>query len=122
MTLLSVQCRVILMPAIQAGTVVEKLANRIADPEKPVRDALKALFQTSLLSAFDGKLLTPFMSLLMAHICSAMTHLHAGIRSHSCLSQAWKKRIAWCFQASAVSILFRLHFSFSRYELHCAPL
>ena len=68
------------MICIQAGPTIEKLANRIADPEKPVRDALKSLFQETLLSEFNSKLLAPFASLLMAHICSAMTHLQAGIR------------------------------------------
>lgn len=68
----------------QAGPTIEKLANRIADPEKPVRDALKAVFQETLLSELNAKLLAPFTSLLMAHICSAMTHLQAGIRLGFC--------------------------------------
>ena len=69
-----------MLHCLQAGPVIEKLANRIADPEKPVREALKALFQSCLVSTFGGSLLTPFLPLLMAHICSAMTHLQPNIR------------------------------------------
>lgn len=64
----------------QAGPVIEKLANRIADPEKPVREALKTLFHGSLVTTFSSGMLMPFLPLLMAHICSAMTHLQEGIR------------------------------------------
>ena len=65
---------------VQIGPTIEKLANRIADPERTVREALKTLFHETLLSDFGSKLLAPFISLLMAHVCSAMTHLQANIR------------------------------------------
>ncbi len=68
------------MPFLQTGPVIEKLANRIADSDKQVREALKELLAGSLLPQLGEGRLTPFLPLLMAHICSAMTHLQAGIR------------------------------------------
>jgi len=65
---------------LQTGPVIEKLANRIADSDKPVRSALKDLLGGSLLPQLGEGMLAPFLPLLMAHICSAMTHLQPGIR------------------------------------------
>ena len=59
---------------------MEKLADRVTDADKDVRAALMQLLSQRVLPGLAGGLLTPFLPLLMAHVCSAMTHLDSGIR------------------------------------------
>ncbi|MEW5311739.1 MAG: hypothetical protein WDW38_003427 [Sanguina aurantia] len=56
-----------------------KIADRITDSEGDVRKALRLLLKGALPLAGLG-VLRPFMPLLMAHVCGAMTHLNLGIR------------------------------------------
>jgi pre-rRNA-processing protein IPI1 len=62
------------------GAIIEKLAERISDAEAPVRSATRALLRDKVLPGLDATALAPFLPLLMAHICSAMTHLATSIR------------------------------------------
>ena len=65
----------------QAGPIVEALAERIADPEAPVRDALHALLAAHVLAGLGPAAVAPFAPLLMAHVCGAMTSLAPDVRS-----------------------------------------
>ena len=59
---------------------MEKLAERIGDADKEVREALLALLGDGVLPALGPAALAPFLPLLMAHISAAMTHLNDTIR------------------------------------------
>ena len=65
---------------MQAGIIVEKLAERTADADKEVRAALRDLLRDVMLPGLGAGGLAPFLPLLMAHITSAMTHLAAPVR------------------------------------------
>ena len=60
--------------------VVETAAERIGDGDASVRAALRELLAGTLLPALGGSALAPFVPLLMAHVCAAMTHLTEPIR------------------------------------------
>ena len=60
--------------------VVETAAERIGDGDASVRAALRELLAGTLLPALGGSALAPFVPLLMAHVCAAMTHLAEPIR------------------------------------------
>ena len=64
----------------QAGPVVEKLAERMADTDAGARAALRDLLKDVVLPRLGAGGLAPFLPLLMAHITSAMTHLTAAVR------------------------------------------
>ena len=65
---------------VQAGPVVERLAERITDADAGVRAALRALLTSAVLPGLGPGPLAPFLPLLMAHVSAGMTHLAAPIR------------------------------------------
>jgi len=65
---------------MQAGAVVEKLAERMADTDAGARAALRDVLRDVVLPGLGAAGLAPFLPLLMAHITSAMTHLAAAVR------------------------------------------
>ncbi len=67
-------------PLLQAGTIVEKLAEHAADTDEGVRAAVRDLLREVVLPGLGAAGLAPFLPLLMAHITSAMTHLAAAVR------------------------------------------
>ena len=68
----------------QAGTIVEKLAEHLADSDAAVRAALRELWRDVVLPGLGPAGLAPFLPLVMAHVTSAMTHLSAPVRyAHS---------------------------------------
>ncbi|PRW33261.1 Testis-expressed sequence 10 [Chlorella sorokiniana] len=64
-----------------ATLVMEAAAERISDGEAAVRTALRELLSSTLFPALGPASLAPFVPLLMAHICAAMTHLAEPIRA-----------------------------------------
>lgn len=64
----------------QASSVLERLVERITDPDKAVRAALRPLLADRLLPLLGAAKLGPFLSLIMVHICSALTALTNDIR------------------------------------------
>lgn len=60
--------------------MMETAAERVADGDKAVRGALRDLLGSTLLPAMGPAALAPFVPLLMAHVCAAMTHLAEPIR------------------------------------------
>ena len=63
-----------------ATLVVETAAERVADTDSGVRAALRDLLRGTLLPALGPRALAPFVPLLMAHTCAAMTHLAEPVR------------------------------------------
>ncbi|KAL4439859.1 hypothetical protein ABPG75_002860 [Micractinium tetrahymenae] len=61
--------------------VMETAAERITDGDKAVRAALRELLSGTLLPALGPAALAPFVPLMMAHVCAAMTHLAEPIRA-----------------------------------------
>lgn len=59
---------------------METAAERVADGDGGVRAALRALLGGTLLPALGPAALAPFVPLLMAHVCAAMTHPAEPIR------------------------------------------
>ena len=68
------------MPSLQAGTIVEKLAEHAADTDEGVRAAVRDLLRDVVLPGLGAAGLAPFLPILMAHTTSAMTHLAAAVR------------------------------------------
>lgn len=60
--------------------VMETAAERVTDGDAAVRAALRQLLSGTLLPALAPPALAPFVPLLMAHVCAAMTHLAEPIR------------------------------------------
>ncbi|GJP50396.1 hypothetical protein CLOM_g9522 [Closterium sp. NIES-68] len=70
---------------LHAGTILAKLAPRIADVDKKTRDALQLLMRAVLFPTMQPESrMAPFFPLLMGHVGCAMTHVAADIR-HSAL-------------------------------------
>ena len=65
---------------LQAGPLVEKLAERMVDSDSGVRSQLKSLLVAHVLPKLSGGALDPFLPLLMAFICSALTQLDTDMR------------------------------------------
>ena len=65
---------------MQAGLIVEGLAEHLADADTSVRAALKDLLKGIVLPGLGPAALAPFLPLMMAHITSAMTHLAEAVR------------------------------------------
>ncbi|KAK9808862.1 hypothetical protein WJX72_005380 [[Myrmecia] bisecta] len=63
------------------GPVLEKLAERITDVDKAVREALRGLLAGAVLPLLAGGAIVPFLPLLVAHVSSAMTHLANDVRA-----------------------------------------
>lgn len=69
-----------------ASKIIHILAERITDADKPVRATLKDLLSNTVLPILtdngkDSQAVAPFIPLLMAHTCAAMTHLADPIRA-----------------------------------------
>ncbi|CAM6100933.1 unnamed protein product [Calypogeia fissa] len=69
---------------MHAVVVIEKLSPRITDTEKSVRQALVLLLQSSILPTLPEAMMKPLVPVIMAHVCSAMTHLVLDIRIAAC--------------------------------------
>ena len=69
--------------SLQTGTLLERLAERMHDPEVDVRAALKDLLQKAVLPPLRCPALVPFLPLLMAHLSNSLTALAEPIRSDS---------------------------------------
>ena len=65
---------------MQAGPVIEKLAERITDSDTQVRRQLRGLLAEHVLPHVAGPALSPFLPLLMAFVCSALTQLSPDVR------------------------------------------
>lgn len=65
---------------MQAGRIVEALAEHVADADTSVRAALRDLLKSVVLPGLGAAALAPFLPLIMAHITSAMTHLAEAVR------------------------------------------
>ena len=80
---------------LQTGTLLERLAERMHDPEEDVRAALKDLLRKAVLPPLQGPALVPFLPLLMAHLSNSLTALAEPIRSaglafdRSCRPAEW---------------------------------
>ncbi|KAL2644793.1 hypothetical protein R1flu_012380 [Riccia fluitans] len=69
---------------MHAVVVIEKLSPRITDADKGVRQALVLLLRTSVLPHLPQAMMKPLIPVVMAHVCSAMTHLVLDIRVAAC--------------------------------------
>ena len=65
---------------LQTGTLLERLAERMHDPEVDVRAALKDLLRKAVLPPLQGPALVPFLPLLMAHLSNSLTALAEPVR------------------------------------------
>ena len=65
---------------MQAGLIVEALAEHVADADASVRTSLRDLLKSVVLPGLGPAALAPFLPLIMAHITSAMTHLAEAVR------------------------------------------
>lgn len=65
---------------LQAGPLLEKLAERIVDSDAQVRTLLKALLAAHILPELRPGALEPFLPLLMAFVCSGLAQLSADMR------------------------------------------
>jgi len=63
-----------------AGAILERLVERFDDPDPAVRKELRTMLREVLLPALEAATLAPFIPLIMAHVCSAMTHVILEIR------------------------------------------
>ncbi|EFJ52309.1 hypothetical protein VOLCADRAFT_86599 [Volvox carteri f. nagariensis] len=70
---------------LHASQVMGTLAERIVDGDSSVRSALRELLHGSVLPLLGQDALRPFMPVVMAHICGAMTHLSLDIRNDALL-------------------------------------
>lgn len=66
--------------ALHAARVFGALAPRLADEEREVRSALRALLREAVLPALPPPALAPFVPLLALHTAGAMTHMDPGVR------------------------------------------
>ena len=64
----------------QAGPLLEKLAERMVDTDPGVRSQLNSLLAVNILPELGEGALEPFLPLLMAFVCSALTQLNSDIR------------------------------------------
>ncbi|BBN01905.1 pre-rRNA-processing protein IPI1 [Marchantia polymorpha subsp. ruderalis] len=69
---------------MHAVVVIEKLFPRVTDTDKNVRQAFVALLRTSILPHLPQTMMKPLIPVIMAHVCSAMTHLVIDIRVSAC--------------------------------------
>ena len=63
-----------------AAEIVAATATLASDPDKACRDAFVAFLRSALFPAIGEQSIQPFLAFLMAHTCSAMTHLSAAVR------------------------------------------
>ena len=59
---------------------MDAAAERVGDGDALVRAALQDLLKTRLLPGLGPTGVAPFVPLLMAHVCAALTHLSAPVR------------------------------------------
>ncbi|GAB4823624.1 hypothetical protein N2152v2_010670 [Parachlorella kessleri] len=91
-----------------ATLVMETLSERITDGDKSVRSALREALAAPVLPTLGPAALGPFVPLLMAHVCSAMTHLAEPVRADALgfleLLTDWRPDlVATAFLAPALS-------------------
>eukprot|EP00873_Tetraselmis_striata_P000045 jgi/Tetstr1/420309/TSEL_011430.t1 len=60
--------------------VLEKLSARMTDSDSAVRKALPVLFRNVVLPALEGCDASAHLPMVMAHLCSAMTHITDAVR------------------------------------------
>lgn len=65
---------------VQAKVVLERLAERMSDPNGEVREQLSRLLDSQVLPGLGPSGLTPFLPILLVHVSSALTHLGPHIR------------------------------------------
>ncbi|GIL45606.1 hypothetical protein Vafri_2810, partial [Volvox africanus] len=70
---------------LHASQVLGTLAERIVDGDSSVRSALRDLLNNSVLPILGSDVLRPFMPVVMAHVCGAMTHLSLDVRNDALL-------------------------------------
>ncbi|GLI64097.1 hypothetical protein VaNZ11_007270 [Volvox africanus] len=70
---------------LHASQVLGTLAERIVDGDSSVRSTLRDLLNNSVLPVLGSDVLRPFMPVLMAHVCGAMTHLSLDVRNDALL-------------------------------------
>ena len=74
---------------------METAAARVADADAGVRSALRDLLRGTLLPALGPAALAPYVPLLMAHVCAAMTHLAEPIRCVASAASAMALPVRW---------------------------
>ncbi|GFR40155.1 hypothetical protein Agub_g711, partial [Astrephomene gubernaculifera] len=70
---------------LHAAQVLATLAERVVDGDSAVRAALRSLLHESVLPLLGPDALRPFMPVVMAHVCGAMTHLSLDVRNDALL-------------------------------------
>ncbi|KAG2448880.1 hypothetical protein HYH02_006229 [Chlamydomonas schloesseri] len=70
---------------LHAAQVLATLAERIVDGDPGVRSELRRLLGESVLPVLGADALRPFMPMVMAHVCGAMTHLSLDVRQDALL-------------------------------------
>lgn len=104
---------------MQAGPVMETLAERVSDTEKEVRTGLMALLGEVVLPGLGPAALAPFLPLLMAHVSSAMTHLADGVRQGFCPCML----AAPLYPSPAVEQLLTLsNYTMNAHQPKCTPV
>ena len=63
-----------------AAEIIAATSGLVSDPDQACRDAFVTFLRASLFPAIGERAVHPFMAYLMAHTCSAMTHLSAAVR------------------------------------------
>eukprot|EP00897_Mesotaenium_endlicherianum_P008693 jgi/Mesen1/7852/ME000042S07294 len=62
------------------GEIFDKLAPRCVDADKAVREAFCSLLKSTIFPGLSQAAMSPFLRVMMLHVCSAMTHLALEIR------------------------------------------
>ncbi|PNH00248.1 Testis-expressed sequence 10 protein, partial [Tetrabaena socialis] len=70
---------------LNAAQVLGTLSERVVDGDSGVRSATRALLHDRVLPLLGPDTLRPFMPVVMAHVCGAMTHLSLDVRNDALL-------------------------------------
>ena len=63
-----------------AAEIIAATSALASDPDKACRAAFVTFLRSALFPAIGERAIQPFVAFLMAHVCSAMTHLSADVR------------------------------------------
>ncbi|GAQ89087.1 hypothetical protein KFL_004860050 [Klebsormidium nitens] len=68
---------------LHTAAIIEKIAPRIADGDRAVREALLGLLSKTVLPALPEAVVAPFFPVLAVHVCNGLTHMTAEVRLSS---------------------------------------